>query len=118
MRGEVPTVLLAMFALLAGTPPPARAQDGGVDGPDYARLAPYSDITWSEDIPPAPTVLVANEQLELLAIEGRPVSLIVEFAHRTYGSEWRRRFDEDLVELLTRMEVIGHRSSVGRRRTR
>jgi hypothetical protein len=41
-----------------------------------------------------------------VSLDDLPATEIVAFSQRTYGDTWQKRFEEDLVELLTRM---GHR---------
>jgi hypothetical protein len=63
-------------------------------------LAPYSSIRWRNN---APEVLVNGTWFGLMAIDGQPTAQIVEFTQKTYGDIWQKRFDEDLVEVLTKI---------------
>jgi hypothetical protein len=38
-----------------------------------------------------------------VSLDELPISEIVAFSQRTYGDKWQKRFEEDLVELLSRM---------------
>lgn len=62
--------------------------------------APYSEIVWPFQ---PPQVKVGSTRYELLAIDDLKVEQIAEFARKTYGNLWQKRFDEDLVEVLTQM---------------
>ena len=44
-----------------------------------------------------------KEWYQLISLNGIPAAEIVEFSKQTYGDKWQKRFEEDLVELLTRM---------------
>ena len=48
-------------------------------------------------------VKVGDEWFKLVSLDEIPASEIVAFSQRTYGNKWQKRFEEDLVELLTRM---------------
>lgn len=39
-----------------------------------------------------------------MSLDDVSASEIVAFSQATYGDKWRKRFEEDLIELLTRME--------------
>jgi hypothetical protein len=67
---------------------------------EYAKRAPYPAIRWEGE---APEVSLDGEWHALLAIDGVEAERIVAFARRTWGDLWRKRFEEDLVEVLSRM---------------
>ena len=66
--------------------------------------APYHDIVWPEPPSETPRVHVGSDWFDLLAIDGVPVADIVAVARNGFGADWQRRFDEDLVEVMTRMQ--------------
>ncbi|MCA9015200.1 MAG: hypothetical protein KDA77_07690 [Planctomycetaceae bacterium] len=66
----------------------------------YPRLSPFAAVRWQEM---QPEVKLDKEWFKLLSLDGLPASEIVEFSKQTYGDIWRKRFEEDLVELLSRM---------------
>jgi CubicO group peptidase (beta-lactamase class C family) len=68
--------------------------------PNYPKKAPFNAVRWRES---EPEVKVDGEWLKLVSLDELPTSEIVAFSRRLYGNEWRKRFEEDLVELLTRM---------------
>jgi CubicO group peptidase (beta-lactamase class C family) len=68
--------------------------------PDYAKKSPFAAVRWKES---QPEVRIGEEWLKLVSLDELPASEIVAFSRRTYGNKWRQRFEEDLVELLTRM---------------
>lgn len=67
---------------------------------EFARLAPYPAIRWQGDVP---EVRIAGEWWVLTAIDARPVDAIVGFAKGRYAGRWQKRFDEDLVQVLSEM---------------
>ncbi len=66
----------------------------------YAKLAPYSGIRWKQG---TPEVELDHVWFELVAIDGVAAADVVSFARTKYGFVWRKRFEEDLVEVLSRM---------------
>ena len=67
---------------------------------DYAKLSPFEATRWKED---RPEVRVAGSWYALEALNGHAADRIVRFCKDTYGRRWQKRFDEDLVEVLSRM---------------
>jgi hypothetical protein len=66
----------------------------------YPKLSPFAAVRWQQS---QPEVTVGDEWFKLVSLDGIPVAEIVAFSQRTYGNKWQKRFEEDLVELLTRM---------------
>jgi hypothetical protein len=82
----------------------------------FARLAPYPDIIWPDSTPDRPSVLIGRDWLELTSVDGASVADIVAFSRQTFGSDWQRRFDEDLVEVLGGMNrAVGESVALGLR---
>jgi hypothetical protein len=67
---------------------------------DYPWKSPFAAVRWEES---QPCVQIGDDWYKLVSLDGIPASEIVAFSRRTYGRKWRMRFEEDLVELLTRM---------------
>ena len=67
----------------------------------YPKLAPYEGIRWEKT---SPEVLIDGAWYGLEAIDETPVEDIVAFARLRYGDLWQKRFDEDLVQVLSEME--------------
>jgi hypothetical protein len=67
---------------------------------DYDKLAPYSGVRWVEG---APEVEIGGDWVTLLEIDGTKAEDIVGFAKKTWPRIWQKRFEEDLVEVLSRM---------------
>lgn len=66
----------------------------------YAKVAPYTGVRWEND---RPIVQVRNKWSPLASINGLPIDRIMEFAQKEFGNKARKRFGEDLVELLSKM---------------
>jgi hypothetical protein len=60
----------------------------------------FAAMRWQES---QPEVRVGDEWFHFASLDGIPVSEIVAFSQRTYGNNWQRRFEEELVELPARM---------------
>ncbi len=67
---------------------------------DFPKKSPFAAVRWQEY---EPEVKVGQQWFRLVSIDDLPAEEIVAFSRRTYGDAWRKRFEEDLVELLTRM---------------
>lgn len=69
---------------------------------DYAKVAPYTGVRWEND---RPIVCVNNQWSPLVSIDGIPIDRIMEFAEGEFDALARKRFAEDLMELLSK---FGH----------
>lgn len=67
---------------------------------DYPKVSPFSAVRWDED---QPEVALDETWYHLVSLDGIPAAEMVAFSQQTYGALWRKRFEEDLVELLSRM---------------
>lgn len=67
---------------------------------EYPKRAPFSGIRWEGD---EPVVKIGEEWFTLVSLDGIAAEDIVAFSWRIYVDRWRKRFAEDLVEVLTRM---------------
>ena len=77
----------------------------GVEEIYYPKLAPFTGVRWESDAD-EPTVRVRGKWMRLTAIDGIPIDRLMKTARTTFGSIARKRFTEDLVELL---HVAGHK---------
>ncbi len=66
----------------------------------YSKKSPFAAVRWQRS---EPEIKVGDEWFKLVSLDEIPASEIVAFSKRTYGNKWQKRFEEDLVELLTRM---------------
>jgi len=83
----------AMALLIWSTLPLVMAQN-------YPGLAPYPAIRWQNT---TSEVRVNDSWYVLLALNDIEVTKIVAFAKQKYDRNWQKRFDEDLVQVLTEM---------------
>ena len=90
------------FAAAKATPRPetAGAFNSPVTEESYAKVAPFTDVRWENDLP---TVRVNGDWSRLRSIDGIPIEEIMSFSREEYGSIARKRFTEDLVEVLSKM---------------
>ena len=66
---------------------------------EYPKKSPFNAVRWLDD---QPEVRLDDEWFKLVSLNELPVADIVSFSQQTYEKQWRKRFEEDLVELLTR----------------
>lgn len=66
----------------------------------YAKVAPFTGVRWKND---RPIVRVQDRWSPLVSIDGIQIDRIMEFAQKEFGNKARKRFAEDLVELLATM---------------
>jgi hypothetical protein len=88
-------------AAAPGSERPAQAAEE--TGARWARVAPFSGVRWRGDVP---EVEVAGTWAELVSLDGTAADRIVAFCKDRYrrpDSLWRKRFSEDLVEVLSGM---------------
>ena len=76
-----------------------------VDEIYFEMLAPFTAVRWETEAD-EPTVRVRGEWFRLSAIDGIPIDRLMKTARDEFGSIARKRFTEDLVELL---HVAGHK---------
>ncbi|MBL1215648.1 MAG: hypothetical protein HND52_19940 [Ignavibacteriae bacterium] len=71
---------------------------------NYKKAAPYSKIIWGkEEVSEYPQVLIDTTWYLLLGINDIPTIEIITFCNGKYGVDAVKRFNEDLVEVLTLM---------------
>ena len=70
------------------------------EGVGYPRLSPFVAVRWQQS---QPEVRLGEEWFKLVSLDELPATEIVTFSKQTYGNRWQKRFEEDLVELLSRM---------------
>jgi len=66
----------------------------------FPKKSPFAAVRWQEA---QPEVQVEGQWYKLLSLNDVPATEIVTFSKETYESKWQKRFEEDLIELLTRM---------------
>jgi hypothetical protein len=73
---------------------------GEARGDGYPKLAPFTSVHWTGDLP---EVEVDGRFCRLLAIDGIDVGQVVEFAKANYHGIWKKRVSEDLAQVMTEM---------------
>ena len=68
--------------------------------PAELEKSPFAAVRWDQS---QPEVKIGDEWFKLVSLDGTPAADIVAFSKNTHGSRWRKRFEEDLVALLTEM---------------
>ena len=105
------TVVISMFAIAAIVSffSAARSDDStelssGAAIPvmpkSNAKVAPFTDVLWDGEVP---VVFVNGEWWRLDSIDGIPIEDVVTFSREQYGVLARKRFTEDLVQVLSGM---------------
>lgn len=67
---------------------------------DFPKRSPFEAVRWREN---GPEVQVGKVWYELVSLNGIAAVEIVKFCQSTYKDRWKMRFEEDLVEVLSRM---------------
>ncbi|WP_417392848.1 hypothetical protein [Gimesia sp.] len=75
------------------------ARDSARNEP-HPEKSPFAAVRWQES---QPEVRLDETWYQLVSLDGLSASEIVTFSKQTYDDKWQKRFEEDLVELLTRM---------------
>ncbi len=70
------------------------------------RSSPFTAVDWEGD---QPLVQFEGEWYEPLRLDKLDVAEILSFCRKTYGDKWKKRFSEDLVEVL---DAMGHSARV------
>lgn len=68
----------------------------------YPKKSPFGAIRWKKSMP---EVRLGSDWYRLVSLDGIPTEKMLAFGQETYGNRWKKRFEEDLVELLT---IMGH----------
>ena len=66
----------------------------------FPKKSPFAAVRWQDS---QPEVRVGKEWFQLVSLDGIAAGDIVTFSQSTYKDQWRKRFEEDLVEVLFRM---------------
>lgn len=66
----------------------------------FPKKSPFATVRWQQS---QPEVRVGGQWYRLVSLDDLPATEIIAFSRETYGNKWRKRFEEDLVELLSRM---------------
>lgn len=100
-------IILASYAAPTGRH--AAAHESQKPGPreakrawrDYPIRSPFEAVHWRDAVP---EVQVDGVWYELLALDELPAATIVATCRKLDPNKWQKRFEEDLVEVLARMQ--------------
>ena len=79
---------------------PSRLNRKPVESKEYAKVAPFTGVRWQDQIP---SVQIEGGWSPVVSINDIPIDRIIEFTREQYGNKARKRFAEDLVEVLSSM---------------
>jgi len=91
----------AAWEIVKSTVPATPPDPEAVQQAEYPKKSPFNAVRWQDA---QPEVRLGEEWFKLVSLNKLPAAEIVAFSRQTYGDQWRKRFEEDLVELLTRMK--------------
>ena len=99
--GDIAKAEAAAWEIVKATVPAEPPGLEPVQQAEYPKKSPFNAVRWQES---QPEVRLGEEWFKLVSLNKIPAAEIVTFSQETYGDQWRKRFEEDLVELLTRMK--------------
>ncbi len=67
---------------------------------EYPKRAPYSAVRWNDQVP---EIRIIDKWYALHSIDSVPAVQVVKYCETTWPDKWQKRFEEDLVEVLSRM---------------
>jgi hypothetical protein len=78
----------------APTPAPAQEQE-------YEKLAPFEAVRWTDG--DGVEVDLGGIKYTVLELQDFPVKEVLDYCRKHHGKDWRKAFEESLVEVLTKM---------------
>jgi len=67
---------------------------------DAPQITPFDGVRWKGNVP---EVHVAGDWYGLVSFDDLPAELILDFSKSADDKDWKKRFDEDLMAILTAM---------------
>jgi hypothetical protein len=95
-RRIMPGIALAIVVALSMALQPAPGQPR-----EYEKLSPFEGIRWARG---AVEVDLGGVSYELLEIQDLPLEKVLDYCRKNHGAEWRKAFEENLVEVLAKLE--------------
>ncbi|MFT5322570.1 MAG: CubicO group peptidase (beta-lactamase class C family) [Planctomycetaceae bacterium] len=99
--GDIAKAEAAAWEIVKANVPAEPPGPEPVQQAEYPKKSPFNAVRWQET---QPEVRLGKEWFKPVSLNKIPAAEIVAFSQETYGDQWRKRFEEDLVELLTRMK--------------
>jgi tRNA A-37 threonylcarbamoyl transferase component Bud32 len=93
-------VVLLCFGLYAALTRVDLGPLHAIGGNWYAKSSPFDGVRWEGD---TPIVKLGETWYELVRIEGLSAAYVTGFCRQYAGEAWRKRFQEDLLQVLNRM---------------
>ncbi len=98
------TSLIGVLLLLAGYATVSRVSWFDWLGSDwYAQLAPFDELRWRGDVAEVRVAEAGPNWYELVSIDGLVMDHMSGHCKQVYGTQWRKRFTEDLLVVLNRL---------------
>ncbi|MEZ6070922.1 MAG: hypothetical protein R3C10_11770 [Pirellulales bacterium] len=94
--GDVENAEAAAWAIVKACIKQIRGGDEAAMGDEYRKASPFQAVRWQQS---QPEVLVGETWFQLVSLNEVAVGDIVAFGRDCYGARWKKRFEEDLVEL-------------------
>jgi CubicO group peptidase (beta-lactamase class C family) len=99
--GNLENAEAAAWEVVKANVPAEPARLESLQSTDYPKKSPFAEVRWQDS---QPEIKLGEEWLKLVSLNDLPATEIVAFSKKTFGDLWKKRFEEDLVELLTRMD--------------
>jgi len=105
--GDLTNAEAAAWEVVKANVPAALPNRGPVQQTEYPKKSPFAAVRWqpAQHDMGQPEVKVGKEWYQLVSLDDLPTEKILAFSRETFGNKWRKRFEEDLVELLS---LMGH----------
>jgi hypothetical protein len=84
---------------LAQTPPATQPSTVSRNWLDAPRISPFTAVRWNKDLP---KVQIDGTWYALLSLNGLSAAQLVDLCKSVEEKQWQKRFEEDLVAVLTR----------------
>ena len=93
------TFLPVALLCAAQQDPPADQQE---TKQEYEKLGAFEVVRWNENAA-GPEVELGGIKYELKEVQDLPVAQVLDFCRKNYPKDWRKAFEEDLIEVLSKM---------------
>ena len=107
MRSSRPRVGVAamlsvgLLGLLAGVLLGQEQKPASTPGQEYEKLAPFEAVRWTEG--DGVEVDLGGIKYKVLELQDLPIKDVLDYCRKHYDKEWRKAFEENLVEVLSKM---------------
>src|SRR4051812_29597542 len=70
---------------------------------EYEKLAAFEVVRWNDNAA-GPEVELGGIKYELKEVQDLPIGKVLDFCRKNYPKDWRKAFEEDFVEVLSKMD--------------